>query len=64
MVGFGLESSPGTPVPPGPPPQKPLYTWRCVRCGEVLARVWLPPGTIIRGVRCVRCGEEQDRVAA
>lgn len=47
-----------------PPPRKPLFAWRCCRCGNLLARVWLPAGAIIEDVTCARCGEQQGRRAA
>lgn len=47
----------------GVPASKPLHAWRCCRCGRLLLRVWLAPGSFLE-ITCPQCGERQMRESA
>lgn len=47
-------------VPPRPPQPAP---WRCPRCGGLLAKVYLSPGSILQ-IKCGRCNALVTKEAA
>lgn len=52
------------PIRPSEPfPQMRLDVWRCPKCGTILAKLRLAPGSVIE-VKCARCNTLTVREAA